>query len=182
LSYRTTFGHTCANRAVILESSQSVEVETTIAVEPASVEPLAGWAMVREGKLEEAVQGFEEVADASAESGLPHVGRAVALGMLGRDAEAIAAMRKGVELDPEALRYVPADEHMKSILGHLSETYRKQTAGAEAPLDLWFMVAAIEAARADYPAAFAAIENADRLGDTEASTVALRRYIADEQG
>lgn len=157
-----------------------VVVEEAPAADAVNVAELEGWSLLAGDKFDEALNDFDAAIIVAPNRAEAHAGRAIVLGMTGRDADAVAAMRRAVELNPEIADYVPVDAATQSILAHLAGVYRKQAEAAEKPVDLWFMTGALEAARRDYAAALTALQSAVNLGDTEPSTTSLRHIVQNE--
>jgi tetratricopeptide (TPR) repeat protein len=175
VSYRTTVRHVCAASPVVVTA-----VGAAAPVTPIELPPLEGWSMLGADQFDEALSDFDTALAGDPNRADAHVGRALALGMMGRDAEAIVAMRRAVDLDVYVLQDLPADDATRGMLGHLAETYRQQAEGAQRPVDLWFMIAALQAARRDYPAAASMLMKAVEAGDVQPSTGSLRQFIENE--
>ena len=170
MSYRTTVRHVCAATPVVV----------TAVGETAELPPLAGWSLLGGDKFEEAIEEFDSALELDPNRADGHAGRALALAMIGNDAEAVAAMRRAVDLDVNVLLNLPEDDATRGVLAHLTDVYRKQTEAAEHPVDLWFMIAAMETARQDYPAAGTSLERAVEAGDVQPSTSSLRHFVENE--
>ncbi len=181
LSYRLGYYHACppvVHTTVIQQTPVIVPDGPRVVPSQSTVAPLEGWDKLRRDAFDEAIKQFNQEASGNPSSGVPHVGLSIGYAMKGDDAGAIAAMRKALAMDADALKYVPTDERTKAMLTHLAGVYRKQAESSTGRAkDTWFMVAAIEAARREFTAAKIAADTAANLDDQDPSLANLQKFI-----
>ena len=162
-----------------------VEERVEVYEEPVAVLPadhgaaLSAWAwiLVRSDRPAEAMEEFVRVARTYPAAGVPRIGEAAALAMLGHLDRAVWVMRRAVRIDPEAVRYVPTDEGLRERFQRLVDRYRRREAhGISAP-DAAFMLSALHALRGETEAAYAMIDLAIEVGDTSDGAAVLKAFL-----
>ena len=139
-----------------------------------------GWSWIAEGKAAEALNRFSDLCQAAPDRGMPRIGYAVAAGMLGDDGTAAWAMRRALEVDPDALQYFAAQEPVRQRILKLVDHYSYLAKHPEARADASFMEAATRFLLRQYPHAERAIGRAIERGDESRGAAALAEAIAAE--
>ncbi len=133
----------------------------------------SGWAYLREGRPDKALQVFAREAPLHANDGVLKVGYALASAARGDRSRGVWAMRRALQIDPNVLHYIHLDDQLRPLVRRLVDTYARYP-------DQAFMVAALHYLLRDRGAAQKAIHHAAR--DGAASTKNLARLIGEMPG
>ena len=136
-----------------------------------------GWKLLELDRPHDALTAFATETRQHLGIGLPHVGYALTQAMLADDAQAIAAMRKAVEIQPESLGQVPVDEGLTRQIKTLLLHFHQVAAGQEQKPGAWFMLGALDHILGNDVRANAAIQKALQQGDRSNSALRLAARI-----
>jgi hypothetical protein len=135
------------------------------------------WELLAGGLDDAALEAFDCLATELTDDGLPLIGFALAAALLEEHEDAIAVMREALRVDPEALRYVPDDVHLRDRLGQLVAHYESRARRQYGDVDALFMVAALWYLLGREDTASYAIDIAVTLGDDDASTLSFQALL-----
>ena len=135
------------------------------------------WALLRQGNATDALALFSRIAQVYRGAGVPQIGSAVSLAMLGEASRGAWNMRRAVRLDPAAVAYTPRDDEIRATLQRLVLKYRQREQNAVNAKDAAFMLAALHAMLDETDAAHAMIDVAIEVGDTSEGAAALKQFL-----
>ncbi len=137
------------------------------------------WAMLTARDASGAYGAFRCLADDLPDRGLPLLGRSLSAALLGREDEAVAAMRDVLQVEPDALDQVPESASLREQTAYLAEQFEARARRQYADVDALFMAASLRYLLGDVAAAHYSIDVAINLGDESASSAVLRSFIED---
>ena len=145
-------------------------------VEPCPWTLAAAWDLLARGR-DEAYDAFICLHQDMADEGSAAIGLSLSAALLGLHDEAYAAMREAARIDPEALRYIAADDRIRALIREGAHVYEDLARQAYGDIDALFMVAALRIALGEDVRAGYALDAGSSLGDTDAAVVNLRALI-----
>ena len=176
--YPTTYAYT---ESYVYAQPQVQVVAQTVAVpmndHGAEISTWA-WTLIRSDRPDEALEVFSHLARTYPAAGVPRMGEAIALALLGEPARSAWAMRRAVRIDPDAIGFVPADDLTRERLQWLVDVYRRREVNGISATDSAFMQAALHAMRGEVEAARLMADLAIQVGDDTEGAAALKTYLA----
>jgi len=136
-----------------------------------------GWALVRQGNATDALTYFSRLAQVYRGAGVPQIGSAVSLAMLGELSRGAWNMRRALRIDPAAVAYTPRDDGVRATLQRLVLVYRRREQNAVNAKDAAFMLAALHAMLDETGAAHEMVGLAIQVGDTSEGAEALKGFL-----
>ncbi|MFG0257188.1 MAG: hypothetical protein ACF8GE_04725 [Phycisphaerales bacterium JB043] len=124
-----------------------------------------------------ALRGFERLASERPRAPLPKVGIAIASLRLGREGDAIYAMRRAIRINPGALHRVPVRYDLYDDLHRIEKRLKRQGRHDYNSADEWFLIASLRVVAGHDGKARRAIRYALDQGDRSRATVELARYL-----
>ena len=136
-----------------------------------------GWDLLLAGDVNEAQRAFDRERLNVPGDGLPQIGQAITAGLLERYEEAVAAMRKALRDDPDALNEVPQNSQIADQIRALLTHYRNITREKPEDIDALFMTAALRHLLQEDALAYFAIDKAIDAGDSDDIARMLKSVI-----
>jgi hypothetical protein len=125
----------------------------------------------------QAKREFDYMAQESPNAPLPKIGYALANLSLGRDADAVWAMRRAVQLDAAALYRVPNDYGLHDLVGRMSQRITQDVQNGRYNADKWFLLATLRVISGQEQAARNVLRYALDEGERSQATLALARHL-----
>ncbi len=145
--------------------------------EPQAALPNDGWDLLMTGDAREARRAFDRECQNNPGDGLPQIGYAITAGLMERYDEAMIAMHRVLDEDPDAFSEVPRNdkiaEQIRIVLAH----YRNVTRENPKESNALFMTAALRHLLGEDALAYFAIDKAIEAGDAEKSSSVLKGLI-----
>lgn len=139
------------------------------------------WRLLAQGKTDTAFTYFSKAAEAEPSKGNPKIGYALAAADLGQLDKGIWAMRRALNVDPDALHYVTLNDKLDSKVRRMIDDYVKQQEYSGKQASSSFMLASLHYLRRDMASARSYINQAVRAGHVSSSTKSLQKLIANEE-
>lgn len=147
---------------------------------PCPVTLAEAWDMLANGNAAGAQAAFECLSDGATADGLALVGLAAASAIRKDDMQAVGAMRRALEQDPEALTLAPTDERLTILLADATARYQERARKQYGDVDALVMTGSLCYMRRDMAEAHYAVEVALALDPTDTSARSLQALIEKE--
>jgi hypothetical protein len=139
-----------------------------------------GWDWLERGYAEKAMNIFAMQSQEDLDAGMPRVGFALAAAINGEKERGTRSMRKALEVDPDALRYINITRGLQPAVDDLSREYELLALGDYHRPDEAFMLATLSYLQKDYETAHRVISDSIADGDYSQSTRNLKVLLDKE--
>ena len=140
-----------------------------------------GWVLLANGHYAQAGDIFSRDVRYRPSDGVARVGLSLSAAAGGDLERGVWAMRRAVQVDPEALVYVTLEASLQDRVDALVKRYQRQLERSPSDTDAAFMLASLSYLLGDDLTARRSIDEAVRYGDESQSTESLKRLIAGRQ-